>query len=305
MNDFSTAANDHLLPTGDHTPLPIAGVMDQAERPLCPDAEQRESPEQRVLTQLDELVEMIKCESEQGGEAAWEPPFELPADFLLSVIIPVYNECETVAQVVRRVESLPVPKEIILVDDGSVDGTRDVLATLTRHRVILKDRNEGKGAALRDGFRAAQGTVLVIQDADLEYHPADILKLLPPLLEEQADVVYGSRFLGEEVHDPVWWHRAGNAALTALSNWTTGLRLTDMETCYKAFRREALEGVEISQNRFGFEPEITARLARKGWRFCEVPVHYNARSYDQGKKIGWRDGINAIYCILRYGLLAK
>ncbi len=255
-----------------------------------------ESVAARLDERLDQLVELLREElSDEPIGTIMTPP-----GFVLSVVIPVYNERETIRKVVKRVERLPLPKEIILVDDGSTDGTRDVLATMSDHRVILKEYNEGKGAALRDGFAAATGSVIVIQDADLEYHPADILRLLPPLLEQRADVVYGSRFLGTEVRDPSWVHRMGNAALTQLSNWSTGLKLTDMETCYKAFRREILSELPLIQNRFGFEPEITAKLARRGYRFCEVPVDYQARGYDDGKKIGWRDGLNAIFCILRY-----
>ncbi len=169
-------------------------------------------------------------------------------------------------------------------------------------RVIYKTKNEGKGAALRDGFHAARGDIVIVQDADLEYHPRDILPLLGPILNNEAEVVYGSRYLGDNVRDGSWLHRLGNAALTWLSNSLTGFRLTDMETCYKAFRSDVLRSIEIEQNRFGFEPEVTAKLARRGYRVKELPVDYNARSYDEGKKIGVRDGINALYCIVRYGL---
>ena len=269
-----------------------------AAAPLAPLAPSSHDVAKRVERQLDELIDLLR--SEEPAETP--PPLTTPPGFLLSVVIPVYNEAETIEEVVHRVERLPIPKEIVLVDDGSTDGTRDILRAMDRHRVILKERNEGKGAALRDGFAAAAGTVVVVQDADLEYHPAAILRLLPPLLEGEADVVYGSRFLGERVRDPSWLHRAGNAVLTRLSNWVTGLSLTDMETCHKAFRREVLNGLPIVQNRFGFEPEVTARLARRGCRFVEVPVDYQPRGYEEGKKIGWRDGLNAIYCILRYGL---
>ncbi len=250
----------------------------------------------RIEERLDRIIELLREDAEQETIA----PLMTPPGFLLSVVIPVFNEAETIEEVVRRVEKLPVAKEIILVDDGSTDGTRERLEQMKRHRVILKDRNEGKGAALRDGFAAAVGTVVVVQDADLEYHPADILRLLPPLLAGRADVVYGSRFLGDEPCDPSWLHRVGNAMLTRLSNCVTGLKLTDMETCYKAFRKDVLRDLPIHQDRFGFEPEVTAKLARRGWRFCEVPVAYDPRGYEEGKKIGWRDGFNAIYCILRY-----
>ncbi len=287
-------SNHQLVPDDADQAPPVAPHSDDR---VVPPGRSAESIVASWWESLDELTRLLRDESTAAPPAR----LPIPADFLLSVVVPVYNEVDTIETVVARIERLPVPKEIILVDDGSTDGTRERLATWTGHRVLLKPVNEGKGAALRDGFAAARGSIVVIQDADLEYHPADILRLLPPLLEGRADVVYGSRFLGEAIRDPSLIHRAGNALLTRLSNWTTGLRLTDMETCYKAFRRDVLHDLPLVQNRFGFEPEITAKLARRGCRFCEVPVDYAARGYDEGKKIGWRDGLNAVYCILRYG----
>lgn len=232
-------------------------------------------------------------------------PWQLPPGFKLSVIIPVYNEEATLRAIVGRVAVIPIPKEIILVDDHSQDASREILKSFERmsgFRVIYKPRNEGKGAALRTGFANASGDVIVVQDADLEYDPRDFLKLLEPIIRGEADVVYGSRFRGAQQQDPSWLHRLGNGLLTRASNLTTGFRLSDMETCYKAFRRDMLAGLEIRQNRFGFEPEITAKLARRGARVREVPISYDSRGYDAGKKIGVRDAINAFYCILRYGL---
>ena len=222
---------------------------------------------------------------------------------LTTIVIPVYNELATVARVVSRVAALPLEKEILIVDDCSTDGTVEVLKKLEDIEgitLVLKSENEGKGAALRTGFDHAKGDIIVIQDADLEYDPLEIPRLLDPILQEQADVVYGSRFL-ENTQSTSWIHRLGNGLLTKLSNLFSGLKLTDMETCYKAFRRDVLESVEINQNRFGVEPEITAKLARRGYRFVEVPITYQPRSYAEGKKIGIKDLFKAFWCIGRYG----
>lgn len=233
------------------------------------------------------------------------PDYTLPADFKLSVVIPAYNEERTIREILARVAALPVPKEIIVVDDCSRDQTRPILQELAAAgdlHAIFKTQNEGKGAALRTGFKKASGDIVVVQDADLEYDPRDILPLLKPILAGDADVVYGSRFLHEKPHDKSLLHRFGNWALTFASNATTGLRLTDMETCYKVFKREVLTQFEIRQNRFGFEPEVTAKLGRRKFRVKEVPISYNARSYAEGKKIGVKDLFNALWCIVRYGL---
>jgi glycosyltransferase involved in cell wall biosynthesis len=196
-------------------------------------------------------------------------------------------------------------KEIIIVDDASSDRTRDILRQLEEVegiRLILKERNEGKGAALRDGFAMAKGDILVVQDADLEYDPRDLPALLKPIIDGQSDVVFGSRYLNTTKQDSSWIHRCGNWVLTEASNLFTGIRLTDMETCYKAFRREVLKDIAIKQNRFGVEPEMTAKIARRGYRISEVPIEYHARGYDEGKKIGLKDLFKAVYCIVRYGI---
>ena len=226
----------------------------------------------------------------------------------LSVVIPVYNEREYLLEILRRVEAVQLPgglkRQIVLVDDGSTDGTRQLLAELSASRpdlkVVFQVRNRGKGAALRAGFAAADGDLIIVQDADFEYDPADYPALLAPILEGRADVVYGSRFATRDRHRG--WHRRANRFLTVLSNFTTGLRVTDMECCYKLFRRELLNRIHLKEDRFGFEPEITAKIARLGVRIAEVPVSYAGRSYEQGKKIGWKDGLSAIRCIIKYRL---
>ncbi|HTQ40888.1 MAG TPA: glycosyltransferase family 2 protein [Pirellulales bacterium] len=239
--------------------------------------------------------------------------YELPADFLLSVVIPVYNEAATICTLVERVKAAPMRKELILVDDGSSDGSPAILQQLQQENsddpenrlvVLLHQQNQGKGAALRTGFASASGNVVLVQDADLEYDPSDYARLLQPIVENQADVVYGSRFLGDQPHRVLYfWHYVGNKLLTMLSNCFTNLNLTDMETCYKVFSRRALAEVlpSLRQNRFGIEPEITAKIARHQLRVFELSVSYSGRTYEQGKKIGWRDGVQALWCILRYG----
>lgn len=221
----------------------------------------------------------------------------------VSILMPVYNERGTIQEIVRRVRSVGVHQEIVIVDDCSSDGTRDILIELDRAediRVVMHGYNRGKGAALRTAMAHAKGDVLLIQDADLEYDPNDYLSLLAPIERGEADVVYGSRFLENAHQDPSWLHRLGNAALTWASNLTTGQRLTDMETCYKVIRRDALRGMMLREDRFGFEPEITAKLARRKVRLVEAPVAYQSRGYEEGKKIGVRDGLRALWCILRY-----
>jgi glycosyltransferase involved in cell wall biosynthesis len=226
----------------------------------------------------------------------------------LSVVVPVYNEVKTVEALVEAVRSSDVTDiEIVLVDDGSTDGTREVLREKVEplvDRVIYHPVNRGKGAALRTGFGAATGDMVIVQDADLEYDPRDYGRLMTPILEGRADVVFGSRFAGGEPHRVLYfWHYVLNRGLTMLSNMFTNLNLTDMEVCYKVFRREVLQQIEIEEDRFGFEPEITAKVARLGCRIYEVGISYAGRTYDEGKKIGWRDGVRAVWCILKYNVL--
>ncbi len=233
------------------------------------------------------------------------PDRKTKTDYLLSIVIPVYNEQATIARVVSRVAALPLNTELVIVDDCSTDNTREILSRLSGLKnvnVILQEENAGKGAALRTGFKATTGDFIIVQDADLEYDPRDIPPLIGPLVRGEADIVYGSRFIGEQQHDKSLIHRLGNAVLTQASNLFSGLKLTDMETCYKAFTREAMETVEIEQDRFGIEPEITAKLARQGFTFVELPISYQSRGYDEGKKIGIKDLFNAIWCIGRYGI---
>lgn len=229
--------------------------------------------------------------------------FQVPADFKLSVAIPVYNEKKTIREIVRRVRAVPIPKEIVLVDDFSTDGTRDILREMESDddlAIYYHDVNQGKGAALRTAFKQCTGDVVVIQDADLEYDPREYLRLIQPIIDGRADVVYGSRFIGDAVRVHLFWHRVANGILTLLSNVFTNLNLTDMETCYKVFRRSVLDGIEIKQNRFGVEPELTAKIARRKCRIYEMPISYDGRDYSEGKKIGLKDAFNALYCIVRY-----
>jgi glycosyltransferase involved in cell wall biosynthesis len=240
--------------------------------------------------------------------------------------VPVYNEVATIQEILSRVQAVKVDKEIIVVDDGSTDGTRDILAALMKSagngpatltssrpagdirtdniRVLLQDKNRGKGAALRRGFEQARGDIVIVQDADLEYDPEDYQELLAPITAGRADVVYGSRFLGGPHRVLLFWHYVANRFLTTLSNIVTDLNLSDVWTCYKAFRREVLQGLDLRENRFGFEQEITIKVAQRGWRVYETPISYYGRTHSEGKKITWKDGVRALWCILRYSFRA-
>jgi glycosyltransferase involved in cell wall biosynthesis len=221
----------------------------------------------------------------------------------LSVVVPCYNEEATIQSLIDLVLNSPWVAEIIVVDDGSKDRSREILASIdnAKVRVVLHEVNQGKGAALRTGFKHATSEYVIVQDADLEYDPSEYPLVLEPLLDDRADVVFGSRFLSGRPHRVLYfWHSLGNKFLTLMSNMFTDINLTDMETCYKCFRREVIQSITIEENRFGFEPEITAKLAKSRVRIYEVGISYSGRTYDEGKKIGWRDGVRAVYCIVRY-----
>ena len=244
--------------------------------------------------------------------------FHVPTDLVVSVVIPVYNERSTIHEILRQVRATPLRKQIILVDDCSKDGTTDLLRQFqdseTDLTIVFHEKNQGKGAALRTGFKHATGQIVIVQDADLEYDPSEYLRLIQPIVEGKADVVFGSRFIGESHRVLYFWHSMANQFLTLLSNMFTNLNLTDMEVCYKVFRREVIQGITLKSDRFGFEPEVTAKVARfqvpplegrpaRKCRVYEMPVSYNGRDYSEGKKIGWKDAVQALYCIIRYALV--
>ncbi|MCB4790712.1 MAG: glycosyltransferase family 2 protein [Elusimicrobia bacterium] len=223
----------------------------------------------------------------------------------LSVVVPVYNEVNTLLEILRRVQAVPLEKEIIIVDDFSSDGTREMIAALKENniKVLFNERNMGKGYSIRKGFEAVTGDVVIIQDADLEYNPEEYQKLLKPILSGLADVVYGSRFISGSEHRVVYfWHSVGNRLITLLSNMFSDINLSDIETCYKVFKSDIIKKIKIEENRFGFEPEITAKIAKTKCRIYEVGISYHGRTYEEGKKIGWIDGFRALYCIVKYNL---
>ena len=273
------------------------------------------------------IMAMRPVPVEERGESAGRPvsrreSAEPARPQTLSVIIAAYNEKEFIEEILHRVQAVGLAREIVVVDDGSTDGTREWLTEMRRRqeggeaeaeildgkarlrlgefRFLFQERNQGKGAALRCGFAEATSDILLVQDADLEYDPRDYPKLLEPILDGRADVVYGSRFLGGPQRVHFFWHYVGNKFLTLLSDMLTNLKITDMETCYKVFRREVIGSMQLRANRFGFEPEVTAKVAKGRWRVYEVPISYAGRSYDEGKKITWRDGMKALFTILRY-----
>jgi glycosyltransferase involved in cell wall biosynthesis len=286
-------------------------TIDYVEIPIIPSDRSRpddtpiEPTIERVKQTLDEIEELWELLPIEDQPPVPDVDYDIPEDLVLSIVVPVYNERATILDVITRLKALPIKTEIIVVDDSSTDGTRGWLETIkgaSGLRVIFKGQNEGKGAALQTGFAASTGDIVVVQDADLEYDPSDIMRVIKPLVTGNADVAYGSRFLCDEHQDPSLFHRLVNRGLTNFSNLFTGLRLTDMETCHKAFRRGVIRVLDLRQRRFGFEPEVTAKIARRRFRVTEVPISYSARGYAEGKKIGVRDAFNALYCIVRYGV---
>lgn len=272
-----------------------AGVHSALAHPVPASVSDQHRTADLAIENLERISDVLAANSDRDERSKMSPK--------LSIVIPVFNECGTIVQVIESVRKLEVDKQIIVVDDGSTDGTRLVLEALRdmpEVEVFFHTVNQGKGAALQTGFRLAEGEIVIVQDADLEYNPEDILRVIEPIERGETSIAFGSRYLEPNHQNSSVVHRLGNWGLTALSNLMNGQHLTDMETCYKAFRREVLKGIMIEQRRFGFEPEITAKIARRGLNIIEVPVRYNARSWNEGKKIGLRDLVSAIYCIVRY-----
>lgn len=278
-----------------------------------------ESPLQELTKNFKQAIteaskeERLEILHELLGEAACRHIglYPIPKGFKLSVVIPVYNEERWLRTLVDRVQAVDIPKELVLVDDCSKDGTHEILrelAEVENINVYYQEVNQGKGAAIREGFKHCTGDVVIIQDADLEYDPAEYPQLIQPIVEDKADVVFGSRFIGDYHRVLYYWHSVANKMLTTLSNWFTNLNLTDMETCYKVFRREVLDEITLKSNRFGIEPELTAKIARKRkggqpkWRVYEVPISYSGRTYEEGKKIGLKDAFSALWSIIRFKL---
>jgi glycosyltransferase involved in cell wall biosynthesis len=299
----------------DHSSLPESSTVSDEAAPPEPDGAPREPiPGSKFASDHERREWFIGILGEPFARKLGI--YRIPDDFVLSVVIPVYNEAKTIHEILRRVRAVPIRKQIIVVDDDSKDGTRQVLQKLAEREpdltVVFHEMNQGKGAALRTGFKHATGQVVIVQDADLEYEPEQYPELLQPIVEGQADVVFGSRFIGETHRVLYFWHSVANKGLTLLSNMFTNLNLTDMEVCYKLFRREVIQGITLKSHRFGFEPEVTAKVARfklrgengdlRPCRIYEIPVSYHGRTYREGKKIGIKDGFQALYCIIRYAL---
>lgn len=280
------------------------GLANRSERQTADEVLERAVTTLDTLESLQHELRQAELETYSGDTPLAGEALDLPAGFQLSIVVPVYNERLTIKRVISSLYALPIPVEVIVVDDGSNDGTCAALIQLNQEfpelRIAFQEENQGKGAALRRGFALASGSHVVVQDADLEYDPREIPALLEPLARDEADVVYGSRFLEQRWTGSSRLHRLGNRALTAASNWATGWNLTDMETCYKVFRRDLLDDIQLEQDRFGFEVELTSKLAKLGARVMERPISYAARGWEEGKKIGWRDGLQALYCIFRY-----
>ena len=293
------------LPLSTPSSLPSLRLFPGNESPLPPDVV-------KALAHVAEDSDLRSAVLHQLlGEGACRQLgiYPFPPGFKLSVVIPVYNEERWLGELVRRVQAVPIPKEIVLMNDASTDGSAAVLTALEAEfdnvKVFHQPKNAGKGAALREGFKHCTGDAVVVQDADWEYDPAEYPRLIQPIVDGRADVVFGSRFIGDSHRVLYFWHSICNRVLTTLSNMFTNLNITDMETCYKVFRREVLEGIQLKSNRFGFEPEITAKVARKregkpSWRIYEIPISYSGRTYEEGKKIGLKDAFSALYCIVRY-----